>query len=110
MREIKVRAPAGMGQHVAQLALDRGIRAVAIHKAYDPAIEQEIEEIKIKTSTPRARSVIDSLLQAPFYVPDAFSISSHDIRSFWSNDDVAALTRPFCMPISDVYEDLWQNS
>jgi hypothetical protein len=110
MREIKIRAPSGKGQQVAQIALDCGAPSVAIHQAWDAKSSEKIEEVKIKTSTPAAHLLIKALQKAAFYVPGQYTISSHDLRALWSGGDVVALTRPFCMPALDVYEDLWQSS
>src|SRR4051794_14559168 len=98
MREIKIKAPTGMGPRVAQLALVCQARSVVIYQAYDAALARPVDEIKIKTSTPTAHRVVKTLKQAAFYLPTEFSISSHDIRSLESNEDVAVLTRPFCVP------------
>src|SRR4051812_22273171 len=110
MREIKIRAPAGLGQTIAQLALDRGARSVIIMSAYDAVAGEAVEEIKVKTATSKARFVCEALEQSALSQEGRISFSSHDVRSIVSKEDIASLTRPFCMPHDDVYQDLWQTT
>jgi len=108
MREVKVSVPQGLGHEVASLAIAMGNPSISLHTVYNPARSQNYEEIKIKTSTPKARLFIDRLTRAPFYQAEDCVLSSHDIRSLSFRQDIGETTKPFCMPTMDVYEDLWQ--
>jgi hypothetical protein len=108
MREIKARVPPGMGEIVANLALEQGASSAIYHTVVDAGQKQNKEEVRIKTSSPTARRIVNAVLAAPFYDPAKITLSSHDIRSLLSKDDIVFLTRPFCIPLSDIYQDFWQ--
>jgi hypothetical protein len=110
MREIKVRAPRGSGRAVAEIALKAGVASVTVYPSYTYGPNEETEEIKVKTSTPKARRFVDYLVSAPFFDRDRFVVSSHHIRSLLAPGGVAELTEPFLTPASDVHEDFWQGS
>src|SRR5258708_18460440 len=103
MREIKVRAPKGVGQEVARLAIHSGADTATITSAYNVSRGEDNEEVKIKTSSPTAKKILEALREAPFYRPEHFAISSHDILALISEQDIVAGTQPFCIPFIDIY-------
>src|SRR5690349_5857213 len=104
MRELKVSVPSGQGKEIARLAIAGGASYVAVSQAQDAHTSEEIEEVRIRTSTPTARRVFDSICLSPLYGSPKLTLSSHDMRALITSEDMPSLTRPFCMPLTDVYE------
>src|SRR4051812_18692836 len=110
MREVKIRAPKGQGQPVAQLAIQAGIRNATVHPVFNVGEGRENDEVKVKTSTPKGKAFIDAVMHAPFFDSNLYTISSHPIRAVISDEDVCDLTQPYKVPPADVYEDFWLAS
>jgi hypothetical protein len=110
MREIKIRLPGEDAERVANLALAHGADSVAAHEVFVHGKGERMHELKIKTSTPHAKRIVDALLAAPFFNPARYVVSSHDIRALISTQAIEPRTRPVCVPRVDVHQDLWQNS
>jgi hypothetical protein len=113
MRLITVRAPAGHGAAVIDLAIASGIAQVSLHQAEVhrpkqlPAREDVIE---IETATPLAKHFIESLMVASFFDPTHYALSIRHPRSLIGQEHPARETYPVVMPTLDVYEELWQYS
>src|SRR4051812_20604138 len=90
--------------------MDSGASHVIISKGHDPHKGRDVEEVRIKTTTPAAHLIVERLCRTPLYQSSQLTLSSHDIRSIVAGDDLAVLTRPFCMPLPDIHEDLWQST
>jgi hypothetical protein len=110
MREIKVRLPEGQGEAMARLAMDCGADTAIYHSVYDVGRKATVEELRVKTSTPIARKIINALQNAPFYDPSRVTVSSHEIRSLLSSQDILKITQPFSIPASDIYQEFWQTN
>lgn len=111
MRVVKVKAPQGKGQDVANVALGVGISAVAVHQAmvYGPNQHQELKDvIDVDTSTPAAKTFIETLMAAPFFDPESYTISVRAPRAIVAQESPAKLTWPIVLPTIDILQDLWQ--
>ena len=111
MRIIQVRAPEGFGEQIAALAFQAGASEVSFQnskrlKADKSFLSEEVTSIE--TSTPKAKKLVEALMEAPFYDPKSFNFSVQHPESLWGNELPAKETKPLIQPSSDVYEDLWQ--
>jgi len=78
MRLITVRAPAGEGIKVNDIAFKLGIREVAISTAnvYRQGGEPVVQDVlEIETATPIAKSFIEALMTTSFYNPSQYSFT-----------------------------------
>jgi hypothetical protein len=110
VREIKISTPKDVGQEISKMAVDCGAKSVSLMSFFDPVKKQEACEIRVKASTPLMRQFVTTLVRSPLYSRDTFTVSSHEIRSLLTAQDILHVTKPFCIPVSDVEQDLWQNS
>ncbi|MDQ4121580.1 MAG: hypothetical protein M3209_09055 [Acidobacteriota bacterium] len=113
MRLIKVSAPAGMGQQVAEIAFSAGIKNVSLRQEHDLTADGKSETkdaLDMSTSTPKAKRFIDGLLNADFYNPDDYTISIRQPRAVISSENTRDLTRPLAEPVTDIFQELWQFS
>jgi hypothetical protein len=110
MHEVRVTVPEGDGRRVAQVALDAGIKQVAVQKIYVHGPNHEMEVVSAETSTPCAKAFIDGLLSAPWFDPARYSLTARELRAILTHEPLADLTRPMVEPAMDVLEDLWQLS
>lgn len=111
MKLVTVHAPRGDGQKVVNLAIDSEISEVAISEATVFNKEKEslpISIVHIQSSTPRVKSFIESLMQAPFYNPDTFAFTIKHPESIFGTELPKEETNPIIRPTTDVYEELWQ--
>ena len=110
MHEIRVTVPEGQSRPVALLALDSGIRQVSVYNVFVHGPDQKREIVSAETSTPLAKAFIDSLLAAPWFDPEQFSLSARELRAILSSQNLREITQPMVEPALDVLEDLWQLS
>jgi len=113
VRLVKVQAPAGKGEEVAQLAFAVGIAQVTVRQeqVYRPNQAREAKDVvDIEVATPLAKAFIDAVLTAPFFDPEAYAITVRQPRSIISHEAPATLTKPFVVPAIDLMEELWQFS
>ena len=113
MRLVKVSAPQGKGQNVAEVAFSVGIEKVSIRteEVHKKDGESEIQDaVDISTSTPKCKNFIDSLLKSDFYNRENFSIAIRQPRSIISGESLRELTKPLVEPATDILEELWQFS
>lgn len=110
MHEIRVTVPEGRGKDIGELALQAGIREVAIYSvfAYGPNCTKET--VSAQTSTPQAKKLADGVLAAPWYDSAQCTISSRQLRALISNQHPREVTQPMLEPPINVFEDLWQLS
>ncbi|WP_017729753.1 DUF389 domain-containing protein [Nafulsella turpanensis] len=111
MRVIKVKAPEGFGKQIAELAFQAGASDVSFQtskrvKSDNSSLTEEV--ITIETSTPKAKNLVESLMEAPFYDPKTFNFSVQHPESLWGSELPSKETKPLIQPSSDVYEDLWE--
>ncbi|HEX8267588.1 MAG TPA: DUF389 domain-containing protein [Pyrinomonadaceae bacterium] len=113
MRLIKVSAPEGSAQQVAEIAFSTGIKSVSIQQQQDLSADGKRETkdtIDVQTSTPKGKRFIDNLLNADFYNSEDYSINIRQPRALISNENIRELTRPLAEPVLDIYQELWQFS
>lgn len=113
MRLIKVSAPSGMANKIAEIAFSAGIKSVSIREEQylTPSGKSETKQaIDVQTSTPKSKRFIDNLLNADFYNPQDYAISVRQPRSIVSDENINELTRPLAEPVVDIYQELWQFS
>ena len=88
MRLIKVSAPAGAGERVAELAFSAGIKTVSIQQAQNLSADGKRETkdaVDMQTSTPKAKRFMDSLLAADFYNTEDYTLNVRAPRTIFSN-------------------------
>ena len=113
MRLVKVKAPAGRGAEVAQVAFSVGISRVSVHEehVYEQNQRRQVKDaVDIDTSTPAAKAFLDALMSAPFFDPKQYSISVRQPRTVVSPERPSNVTWPIVLPTIDVFEELWQFS
>ena len=113
MRLIKVSAPDGEADKVAQVAFRVGINQVSIHQEQTLKANQLKETkdvVDINASTPKAKAFLDALMAEPFFDPGQYSINVRQPRSVVSSENLSSLTWPVVEPSLDLYEELWQFS
>ncbi|MFL6463015.1 MAG: hypothetical protein ACJ73N_01210 [Bryobacteraceae bacterium] len=110
MHEIRVTVPEGRGKDVGELALQAGIREVAIYPvfAYGPNCTKET--ISAQTSTPQAKKFADSVLASPWFDSTQCTVSSRQLRALVTSTHPREITQPMLEPPINVFEDLWQLS
>jgi hypothetical protein len=111
MRLIKVNAPQGKGEAVAQIAFSVGIERASIFQieAHQAGEKVEIKDsVDIDTSTPKGKRFIDTLLASDLYNQKDFSINIRQPRSIISGESLRELTKPLVEPATDIFEELWQ--
>jgi hypothetical protein len=112
VRLVRVTVPEGKGEEVARLALAAGVPQASVQPlvSYSEGGREAKEVVDVNTSTPAAKAFIDRLLAAPFFDPDDYSIYIREPRSVVSKEGPDKLTRPIVVPVTDLYEELWQFS
>jgi hypothetical protein len=113
VRLVKVRAPEGNAEKVAQVAFRVGISQVSIHQEQTLKANQLKETkdvIDINTSTPKAKAFLNALMAEPFFDPSQYSLNVRQPRSVVSSENLSSLTWPVVEPSLDIYEELWQFS
>jgi hypothetical protein len=113
MRLIKVSAPAGMGEKVAQTAFSAGIEKVSLYKTESlqaTGARETKDTVDIETSTPLGKRFVDALLDADFYDKENFSLAVRQPRAIVSSEKLEKLTVPLVEPATDMLEELWQFS
>lgn len=113
MRLVKISAPEGNSENIAQIAYSVGIKQVSVQRS-EVLRENETAEIReaveIETSTPKAKRFVDALLAADFYNPQTFTVAIRQPRSIISRESFRELTEPLVIPAADILEELWQFS
>src|SRR5688500_12663288 len=113
MRLVKVQAPQGQADAVAQVAFDVGISQVSMRQEQvcRPNQPKEVKDVvDLDVSTPEAKAFIGALTAAPFFDRQHYSIAVRQPRSIFSRRDLKDLTRPLAHPTVDVLQELWQFS
>ena len=113
MRLIKVSAPSGMAQQVAEIAFTAGIKNVSLRQERELSARGESktkDAVDISTSTPKGKRFIDGLLNADFYNSEDYTISVRQPRAIISSEKADELTKPLAEPVTDIYQELWQFS
>lgn len=110
MRLVKVRAPEGSHDDVAQLAFSVGLPEASVYQEYVHGPNCRRDVIEVQTSTPTARAFVDAVMASPKFDPKEWSISVREPRTILSAIDLPEITRPLVVPTVDVYEELWQFS
>ncbi|MGI9107495.1 MAG: hypothetical protein ACR2G4_14755 [Pyrinomonadaceae bacterium] len=113
MRLIRVKAPGGSGDEVAQAAFDAGISQVTIHQQQVRRSNGETEMkdvIDVETATPKAKAYLDALMAASFFDPKNYSIAVRQPRAVVSHESPPEVTWPLVEPTIDIFEELWQFS
>lgn len=68
------------------------------------------EEVSVSVSTPQAKRFIDAVFAHPDFDPEAWSVTSRELRAIVSRTPAREITRPLVEPTIDVFQDLWQLS
>ena len=111
MRLVTVRCPKGKGEQVAEVAMSADISEVAMLEGRllrKTGGETLVDEVKVETSTPKAKRFIESLMDSPFYDSNSFSFSIRHPESLFASEPPEEETIPISRPTTDVYEELWQ--
>lgn len=113
MRLVRVKAPEGGGEEVAQVAFDAGISQVTTHQQQVRRANGEHETkdvIDVETATPKAKVFLDALMAAPFFDAEKYSIAVRQPRSVVGRERPPEITWPLVEPTIDIFEELWQFS
>src|SRR5918998_479236 len=113
MRLVRVKAPEGRAGEVARLAHEGGVPSVTVSQMRALSADGSAETkdvIDVDTATPKAKAFVESLMSAPFFDAEKYSIAIRQPRSVVSKERVRALTRPIVAPTADIFEELWQFS
>lgn len=113
MRLIKVSAPEGKAQQIADIAFSAGIQSVSVRQEKELSSEgkQETKDaVDMQISTPQAKRFLDALTAATFFNSQDYSVSVRQPRSIVSSENIRELTRPLAIPAIDLYQELWQFS
>jgi hypothetical protein len=113
MRLVKVSAPEGSSEQVAQVAFAVGISQVTTQQQEVRRANGERETkdvIDVQTATPKAKAYLDALMSAPFFDSEKYSINVRQPRSIVGREKPPELTRPLVEPTIDIFEELWQFS
>jgi uncharacterized protein DUF389 len=113
VRLVKIRAPEGNADKVAEVAFRVGIKQVSIHQEQTLKANKSKETkdvIDIAAATPEAKAFMDTLTAEPFFDPSQYSINVRQPRSILLSENLASLTWPVVEPSLDIYEELWQFS
>jgi hypothetical protein len=113
MRLVKAKVPEGMGEAVAELALQAGVSQVGVYTQdviHKGGRRERKQVVDIATATPTARKYVDALVAAPFYNPQTYSYEIRDAHAIYSSDTTEQVTPPIVEPASEVAEELWQFS
>ena len=111
MRLVTVRCPKGKGSQVAEIAMSADITEVAVLEGRllrKSGGETLVDEVKIETSTPKAKEFVESLMDSSLYDPNTFSFSIRHPESLFASEPPEEETVPISRPTADVYEELWQ--
>jgi hypothetical protein len=113
MRLVKIIAPKGNAEWIAEIAFQAGIKQVSFHQevTHQASGQKEAKEvIDLSVSTPEAKGFLDKLTAAPSFDPTNYSISVRQPRSLISSEEAEEVTWPIVEPSFDLYEELWQFS
>lgn len=113
MRLIKVNVPEGKGQKVLKTAFSVKIKKATIHPAKNYRADGTVENreiVDIEASTPEAKLFVDRLLQSDYFDREESSLAVRETRSIVSDKPFRELTIPLVVPITDIYEELWEFS
>src|SRR5437660_11352650 len=113
MRLITVKGPNGSAQNIARIAFSSGIEEVTVQQGqtlHAAKTETVNDIVKIGTATPTAKKFIDTLIAAPFFNQEEYSIAVKQPRSIISSQKLSKITCPLAEPDIDILEELWQFS
>lgn len=113
MRLVRVKAPEGQAAEVARIAHEAGVPSVTVSQMRNLSSDGSAETkdvIDVDTATPKAKRFVESLMGAPFFDAEKYSVAIRQPRSVVSREDVRGLTWPVVAPSSDIFEELWQFS
>lgn len=113
MRLVRVKAPEGRAGEVARIAHEAGVPSVTVSQMRSlnsDGSEETKDVIDVDTATPKAKRFVESLMSAPFFDAEKFSIAIRQPRSVVSRERVRELTWPIVAPSADIFEELWQFS
>jgi hypothetical protein len=110
MREIRATVEPEHTAALVELARKAGIEKASVTDVYvhGPDVKRQI--VSFETSTPKARALVDLLLNAEALKGSSYSLTSREVRAIVNDEGVPELTRPLSVPFSDVIQDLWQLS
>ena len=111
MRLITVKAPAGQGKKIMEVAFTAGASQVSMRQEelYSPNHpERALDVVEVQTATPKAKQFIENLMRAPFYDPETYAFAVRHPESIFASEPPKEETHPIVRPTTDVYEELWQ--
>lgn len=113
MRLITVRAPKGLGEKIASIALEADIDRIGIQQGksiqkHDKSFEEDV--LEMHTATPKAKMFIERLTDSAIYDPTKISFTIRHPESVYALEPPEKEFYPIVRPTSDVYAELWQFS
>jgi hypothetical protein len=110
MHEIRATVEPEHTVELVQLARQAGIDKVTITDAYVHGPDARRQIVSVETSTPKARTFVDLILNAEALMRSEYSLTSRELRAIVNANCLPDLTRPVSEPFPDVIQDLWQLS
>src|SRR5262245_30047403 len=109
MRLVKVQAPQGQGDAIAQLAFAAGIAQVTVRQEHicrpnQPAQMKDIVDVEV--ATPTAQKFIEAVMAAPFFDPRVYSIGTRQPRAIVADQTLSQLTMPLVARPLELLEEL----
>ncbi len=110
MQEITISTPKDKAKPVVKIALEQGIDEVAVSRVFVYGPDEEQEELTIHCSVAQATELIEAVMAAPFYDPQAYSITSDELTAIVTTQPPESISRPFKMSSMSVLQDLWMQN
>lgn len=111
MRLVRINAPEGKGETVAQTAFAVGIESVSVFQVEQIAqsgARQTKDVVDLQTSTPKAKLFLDALLSADYYDAQDYAVLIRAPRSVLSKESLFEITKPLPETAADILEELFQ--
>ncbi|MFY0538994.1 hypothetical protein [Nannocystis pusilla] len=102
--------PRGSAEAVFAVARAAGIAEASVHEVRvlggDGA---PAEELTLKSSAPKIREFLRSLLCSPLFDRRTFRFSAHEVLALVNEESAQRVTIPAGVPLTDVHHDLWRH-
>ncbi|MCY1060444.1 hypothetical protein [Nannocystis sp. SCPEA4] len=108
MREIRLTVPRGSAEAVFALARAAGIAEASVHEVRVLGRDEPSEELAVKSSAPKIRKFLRTLLLAPPIDRREIRFSAHEVLALVGDEPARRVTIPAGVPLTDVHHDLWR--
>src|SRR5438477_12887802 len=108
MHEIRATIPPEYVAEAVRLAQAAGITRVTVADVFVHGPEAERRTVSVETSTPKARTFVETFLGSSTLSQADYTLTSREIRAIVDDEPLAKLTVPMSEPSVNVIQDLWQ--